>query len=243
MKVITMTAYRRPAYTREVLTALGKCDGISDWILMPNVEPGNEEVIAAFREWDACESRLHINSERLGLNRNTHDALFRAYQLRADVIVHLEDDTVPSPDALCYFDWAVREVLIPDRKSPDGHQVLFASGYNKPAAEPLPEQSHACGTRPIWTPWGWAVDRRRLAWLLAHWCPRNPKCFTCAFRSRYRSTRREIFPLLSRIQNIGYDLGENGRSPAWYRANHRTPWAARELEANPFALSQTVANS
>jgi hypothetical protein len=50
MKVITMTAYRRPAYTREVLAAMAKCDGIADWLLLPNVEPGNEEVIAAFRE-------------------------------------------------------------------------------------------------------------------------------------------------------------------------------------------------
>ncbi len=31
---------------------------------------------------------------------------------------------------------------------------------------------------------------------------------------------------LSRIQNIGYELGENGRTPEWYRAHHRTPWVA-----------------
>ena len=32
----------------------------------------------------------------------------------------IENDIVPSPDALHYFDWAVRELLIPDVKSPDG---------------------------------------------------------------------------------------------------------------------------
>ena len=114
------------------LAALAKCDGIADWLLLPNVEPGNDEVIAAFREWDACEMRLVVNEKRLGLNRNTHDAVFRAFKLRADVTLHLEDDTVPSPDALRYFDWAVRELLIPDVKSPDGCQILLASGYNKP---------------------------------------------------------------------------------------------------------------
>lgn len=225
-RVITMTAYRRPDYTREVLAALAKCDGIADWLLLPNVEPGNEEVIAAFREWDACESKLLINGQCLGLNKNTHDALFRAYQLRADVIVHLEDDTVPSPDALRYFDWAVRDALIPDVRSQDGHQILLASGYNKPKAKPQPEQSHTCDTRPIWTPWGWAVDLPRLRWLIFHWCFRNRKCFTCMFKARYRRTRREVFPILSRIQNIGYEMGENGRTPKWYRANHRTPWVA-----------------
>ena len=69
--------------------------------------------------------------------------------------------TVPSPDALRYFDWAVREVLIPDVKSKDGHQITLASGYNKPKTQPRPDQSHLCDTRPIWTPWGWGMDRSR----------------------------------------------------------------------------------
>ena len=230
LRVITMTAYRRPAYTREVLAALAKCDGITDWLLLPNVEPGNKEVIAAFRDWDACESRLLVNKKRLGLNKNTHEALFRAYRLRADVIVHLEDDTVPSPDALRYFDWAVHDVLVSDHR----HTILLASGYNKPKAKPRDDQSHACDTRPIWTPWGWAIDLPRLKWLIFHWCFRNPKCFTCIFRYRYRRTRREVFPILSRIQNIGYEMGENGRTPEWYRANHRTPWVAGESPRHHF---------
>lgn len=232
LRVITMTAYRRPAYTCEVLDALANCDGIGEWLFLPNVEPGNEEVIAAFRGWNACESRLLVNRQRLGLNKNTHDAFFRAYQLRADVIVHIEDDTVPSPDALQYFDWAVREVLIPDEK----HTILLASGYNKPKTKPRPDQSHLCDFRHIWTPWGWAVDQKRLLWLIVHWCGRNRKCFTCQFRSKYRHTRREVFPLLSRIQNIGYEMGENGRTPEWYRANHRTPWAADSKGGGQFEM-------
>lgn len=58
--------------------------------------------------------RLAVNQKRLGLNENTHGAAFRVFKLRVDVMLHLEDDTVPSPDALKYFDWAVRELLIPD---------------------------------------------------------------------------------------------------------------------------------
>lgn len=42
-------------------------------------------------------------------------------------------------------------------------------------------------------------------------------------QTQYRRTCRELFPLLSRIQNSGCDLGEEGRTPAWYRANRRTP--------------------
>jgi hypothetical protein len=229
LRVITMTAYRRPTYTREVLAALAQCDGIADWLLLPNVEPGHDEVIDAFRQWTACESRLNVNKERLGLNRNTQAALLAAWRLRPGVIVHLEDDTVPSPDALRYFDWAVTDLLIRDVPAPDGHQITFASGYNKPASAPQQNQSHVASTRPIWSPWGWAVDRKRLTWLLANWCTGNPKCFTCRIKHRFCATRREVYPLLSRIQNIGYDLGENGRTPAWYRANHRTAHVAGRL--------------
>jgi hypothetical protein len=89
-------------------------------------------VLAVFHEWDACESRLVVSEKRLGLNRKTHEAVFRAFKLRADVTLRLEDDTVPSPDALRYFDWAVRDLLIPDVKSPSGYQILLASGYKKP---------------------------------------------------------------------------------------------------------------
>lgn len=32
--------------------------------------------------------------------------------------------------------------------------------------------------------------------------------------------------MLSRIQNIGYELGENSRTAEWYRENHRTRWVA-----------------
>jgi hypothetical protein len=70
------------------------------------------------------------------------------------------------------------------------------------------------------------MDRSRLVWLLAKWCTGNPKCFTCKIKARYRRTRSELFPALSRTQNIGYDLGENGRTSEWYRANHRAPWVA-----------------
>jgi len=65
-----------------------------------------------------------------------------------------------------------------------------------------------------------------LTWLIVNWCFRNRKCFTCQFRSQYRRTRREVFPVLSRIQNIGYEMGENDRTAEWYRANHWTPWVA-----------------
>jgi hypothetical protein len=83
------------------------------------------------------------------------------------------------------------------------------------------------------------MDRSRLAWLLANWCMGSPKCFTCKIKSQYRRIRRELFPVLSRIQNIGDDLAENTRPAEWYRANHRTP--AGHLAADKFSCSAPIA--
>jgi len=42
--------------------------------------------------------------------------------------------------------------------------------------------------------------------------------------------------VLSRIQNIGYELGENGRTAEWYREYHRTEWVAEKLTPIQFEL-------
>lgn len=226
LKIITMTGYRRPEYTRQVLAALAACEGIGDWLLLANCEPGHTAVADQYRDWSACECHLVVNGRRLGLNINTKEVLMRAWRMKPSQIVHLEDDTVPSPDALTYFSWAIENILDKDVRSVDKHQITLVSGYNKPRKEPTSVEAFATNTRPIWTPWGWGVNYKRLSWLMGVWCTHNPKCFTCKIKSNFRHTRREIFPVLSRIQNIGYDKGENGRTPQWYRDNHRTGWVA-----------------
>ena len=236
MQLITMTAYRRPDYTRQVLDALAKCRGIGDWLLLPSVEPGDDGVRAAFESWSACESRPQWNAKRLGLNANTRSALERARALKPTVVVHLEDDTVPSHDALDYFAWAVREIVQPKRRGQRNHTISIAAGWNKPATAPTEADRWRCLTRKIWTTWGWAVDASTLNWLLVHWCPKNPRCFSCKFKETYSATRNEVFPVLSRIQNIGYEMGENRRTPQWYRDHHRAPWVAGELPPGEFVL-------
>ena len=70
---------------------------------------------------------------------------------------------------------------------------------------------------------------------------RNPERLTCKIKSQYRRTRRELFPVLSHIQNIGHDLGESNRTPDQYRANHRTPWLAGQMTIGGFSWSVPIA--
>ena len=147
--MITLTAYCRPYYLREVLAGLANCTGVGEWRLHAQVEPSDkcDENVDLIRAFDACERTWTVNDRRLGLNRNTYRCLEHVNRNRADVWAHLEDDTVPSPDALLFFDWAIQEVLAPDVKFRDGHHILFASGYNKPSKEP--KDQTPCHTRPV----------------------------------------------------------------------------------------------
>jgi hypothetical protein len=230
LKVITMTAYRRPQYTREVLDALSRCNGIGDWQFLPHIEPGHEEVIEAVRMFDACEKIVTVNPTRLGLNRNTFQCVDQANTIKAEVLVHLEDDTVPSPDALKFFEWAF------ERWSSDS-TVFSISGYNNPKNAPTNLQRFECRYgRPKFTCWGWGTWRDRLRQMIVHWCFRDPRSFAHNLNRRVRGNRTELHPQLSRIQNIGYELGENGRTAEWYRANHRAPWVAEGDEGGRFHL-------
>ncbi len=223
-KLITMTAYRRPDYTRQVLDALAQCEGIQDWRFAAFVEPGNDAVIELVRSFDACESTVTVNRERLGLNKNTYECISHANRTKAEGWVHIEDDTVPSPDALLFFDWAFREVMLPDLKSHEGHQITIAAGYNKPSKRPPDDVCDACTTRRIFTCWGWGTLRNRYRWMITQWCFKTYSKFTPPFRNKFSKWRREIYPALSRFQNIGVHDGAND-TPAG-RRKHRTPWTA-----------------
>ena len=51
------------------------------------------------------------------------------------------------------------------------------------------------------------------------------RSFTCKIKSHYRRTRPELFPVLSRIQKIGYDMGETGWGSSMSRPH---PCGARD---------------
>lgn len=220
--IITMTAYRRVGYTRQVLEALSKCVGIEDCMLYANCEPGYPAIHKMLAAWDSCPSCIARNSTRLGLNRNSLAVMTRAHSAKPDGIIHIEDDTVLSPDALDYYRWGLENY--------GDHPAVFSiAGYNKPKKQPTDDVKHQVRFRKWFTCWGWAVTYKRLCQILAGWSSVNPKSFAWHVNLKIRNDRHEMHPQLSRVQNIGYQHGENGRSAKWYRDNHRTPWVSTYL--------------
>lgn len=240
---ITMTAYRRPAYTAQVLRSLAAADTARQWRLLVQVEPpdaatSDEDQAAAEQTWQLvqqlCEEldlspwRVQRNPQRLGLNRNTHAVLSaaRAAMDATDWLLHIEDDTLLAPDALHWYAWALAHYA-------DDPRVFTIAGYHRCDEVPPATQWYHCRQRDWFTCWGWACWGYRLAELLERWSFTNPKSFAWHLNRGVRGNRREVHPLLSRVQNIGYLAGENDRSEQWYREHHRTPVWASALPAVP----------
>jgi len=70
--MLTLTATSRPEYLCEVLESLRRCDGIESAVLLPHVEPGNDEVRALIHG-RAAEPQLLEAAEQAGLRSMRED--------------------------------------------------------------------------------------------------------------------------------------------------------------------------
>ena len=223
-KVITMTAYRRPDYTRKVLDALSRCQGIDEYQVLLHLEPGCPEVLDVIHNSRFAQLTLVENADRLGCGPNTFSALHHGFQL-ADFVIHLEDDTVPTPDCLRYFEWA-RRTYQEDR------DVFSVTSYSKVQA--TPEQYHTAVRHRWYTPWGWGTWIDRWNEMAENWS-NQPVTWDLAL-NHLRGERFEVHPLLARTQNIGAEMGEHCPSPEYHRNNHFNEFGAWSVELNPGAI-------
>jgi hypothetical protein len=222
-KVITMVLYNRPDYTAEVLAALNRCAGIEDYLISFHVDPGNEEVIERVRQVDFAEFQLMVNPERFGGGRNTYRAWETGFGL-SDFIVHLEDDTIPAPDCLRFMEFCAQEYK-------DNRKIFSVASYNR---YPCPkDQWHAISTRAGFNCWLIGLWKDRWPWAKKDWNP-SPKVYATHLSRRvFKSGLHEVYPLLSRSQNIGERDGIHEYTPTWHRIYHRTDHWAETLEAAP----------
>ena len=216
---IVITLCRRPDYTRQVLSALAKCDDIDKYQVFMLIEPVSQAVIDAavdFTKLPHVRATGLVGQKRVGCNENTYAALATGFDAH-DAVIALEDDTVPGRDFLRFCEWGLREY----RKD---ESVLSICGYQMTPPEETGYRSAAI--REQWfTPWGWATWRDRWDSLRDSWpngTPGNPSWDTVVDKLTRRD-RCEIRPMLARIQNIGAVDGEHVPNAAWHRAHHLNP--------------------
>lgn len=126
-KTLTMVAYRRPDYTRQVLEALASCEGIEEYLLVVSIDYSNmqQSVLDEFRKYPH-RVEIYVQDENLGCAGNTGWTLKRGFErVRSEgqtFLIHLEDDTMPSKGFLRYMEWAAEEYA-------EDKDIFSVSGY------------------------------------------------------------------------------------------------------------------
>ena len=219
---ITVSGYNRPEYLHQTLAALRSCEGIGDCRVAVLLDPCDETVhCSALAARYGFESFAY--SQRVGCNAAIGHALAHGFQaMGSEYHVHLEDDTVPTRDCLRWFAWA-RDAYR------DHARVMNVSGYQRVSNGCLDE----CGARRWFTPWGWGIWRDRWKGLAAGWVRDDAVSWDVVVNHVLRAGRHEVFPTVSRIQNIGAEKGTHVPSPEWHTANHRVAVTADDIAGEP----------
>jgi hypothetical protein len=200
MKSISMTAYRRPEYENQVCKSLAPQLQRSAWRFTP-----------CFDAPPPCNR---------GCDANTLAAISINFSRGSDFNLHIEDDTVLSPDALDLCDWFYR---LPER---DDYVLLNLFAHSKTLDRPLDVLESA-----RFNSWGWAITRGMWEkWILPEW---NAKKQTHPMGWDWsvgltiqRHGLKTLHPALSRVKNIGR---ENG---TYETPEHWDSWA-KDLVASP----------
>lgn len=221
---ITVSAYNRPEYLRQTLAALRACDGLDSCRVAVLIDPSDEAgKCADVATTLGFESFAY--SQRVGCNAAIRYALAYGFEtMGSEFHLHLEDDTVPTRDALRWFAWA-RDAYR------DHARIMNVSGYQRVSNGCLDE----CGARRWFTPWGWGMWRDRWQGLAAGWVRDDSTSWDVIVNHVLRAGRHEVFPTVSRIQNIGAEKGTHVPSPEWHTANHRVAVTADDIPGGPVA--------
>ncbi len=203
MKVITATFYNRPDCTKLMLRYLSRCDHIQEYTLVCSLEPGFPEVEAELEAYQ-CPKEIHTNDRLLGCWANKKQVISRGFEL-ADFVIHMEDDLLIAKDGLKYMDWARRTYQDNPNiftVSPFNH-LSKADYYNivcNKCQDPLLQ--HLVLQRVKYTSIGWATWKDRWLEYEKKWTGRDHE-----LEREFRKGRREVFPVVSRINHIGCNSG------------------------------------
>lgn len=211
-KIITLTTYNRANYLAQTLDALGRCSGVSNYTLVVSAEPKQQDVIDVISRVNFCDVMMSVNPSILGNSLNTLVAIERGFDIANFFLIHLEDDVVFARDTLEMFEASAI-------KYHDNHHVFSVTAYNPEKNTPVKKDLRRMSFRQWFHPWGWGTWIDRYDAIKDHWSPKN---WDIHINTKLRNGRFEIFPVISRAQNIGAVGGVHSYhySEKWYQENH-----------------------
>jgi len=194
------------------MEALSQCCGISDYTLVVSAEPGFRDVLDVIKGIKFCNVVLNINPRVFGNSLNTLTAIGRGFEITDFFVIHLEDDVVFARDALLMFEECAKKY----RNNP---HVFSVTAYNSEGCAQSEENINRLSFRQWFHPWGWGTWKHKYDAIAGSWPMRN---WDIHINTRLRNGRFEIFPIMSRSQNIGVTGGvhSNYYDETWYQKNH-----------------------
>ena len=217
MKTLTVSLYNRPKYTAILFEHLNNCIGIEEYDITICCEPGSKEVEKLAKLFRPSQSQLIINNRRMGCNTNIYQSLAIGFS-KSDYHIHFEDDTIPGKDCLKYFEWA--------KDKANDSNIFTVCGYvnsDNPTEHFYPKNTNAdsVSRRSWFTPWGWATWKDRFEEMEKVWDfqGRNGS-WDATINHIARKQRSELFPTVSRVQNIGGEMGTHVPNSEWHSKNH-----------------------
>lgn len=220
MKSISISLHNRPEYTKILFDNLNECFGIEDYNIVICAEPENNQVIEMAKNFRPDNTKLYINQNKYGCQANIFQCVSKGFILNPTFHIHLEDDTIPGRDLLKYFEWARQEYE-------NDSSIFTISGYvnsNNPmenCSNSPTDDIMSIGKRQHFTPWGWGTWIDRWQAIKHDWdFGYTYEGWDVNMAKRLRKNRYEIYPEISRIQNIGAKNGIHVYSEEWHSQNH-----------------------
>jgi hypothetical protein len=226
---ISLTCFKRADYLDTVLKSLKKAieyiGSDNTFVFYPSIDYNNDKVVKLITDIDWVETKYICNKPPIGCNKNTLQAISRAIKDH-DAVLHLEDDTVLSEDALGFYLYSLE-------KYKDDPEVLSVSGYNK--TEELNDNEYfTLFQEKFFCCWGCAFWKSKAKTILQNWTPQlnfmNPQSWdTYIHENIFKNKYFQVRPKLSRVQNIGAKNGTYVHDPVWHYYNQRSPYTSTDI--------------
>lgn len=215
-KVIVVNHYRRPRTSTMCLNHLGMCNNIKDYTVISYVEPENQDVINVVQDQKYKslfkEHIIVVNDKVLGCTENEHISLTHGFSL-SDYVIFVEDDLLFYKDALEFHEYGC-ERFYKDKDIFNITLLNVSYGNINPYI-----YMYGIGKRRLFSPAGFGIwaDRFQQISDLDLWNKDSKISMDCHIGRNIHGN--EIFPKISRIQNIGAMKGTFTRNKHWHLFN------------------------
>jgi hypothetical protein len=211
-KVIVINHFKRPRCSRMCLNHISFCNGVKDYTVISYVEPGHDEVLKTVNDQKYKDSfKEHIiivNDVVKGGTENQRQSMAHGFEL-SDYIIFIEDDLLLWRDSLEYHEYCCQRF----EKDKDVFNVTLLNNFFENINPYI--YMYTIGKRRRLSPAGWGTWRDRFERIneLELWT--KDKTISMDVHIGQNISGNEIYPKISRIQNIG-SHGQFVRNKHWH---------------------------